>query len=188
DARDRYNRVSRTITHLLDAWNRTTGRHDPSFGAALGSGPEARGLMQSIARRAATPEFHAALLETRILQFMAESYEHVPRAAEALVAGDLHAFAVQVARSQAWAERALGNQVPETITLVQLALAEGAVAASAFGAGFGGSVWAMVPQADVTPFMERWRAGYVAAFPMHGARSHFFATRPGTPAFELTAV
>nr|MCU0626997.1 hypothetical protein [Gemmatimonadaceae bacterium] len=33
DARDRYNRVSRTITHLLDAWNRTTGRHDPSFGA-----------------------------------------------------------------------------------------------------------------------------------------------------------
>ena len=38
----------------------------------------------------------------------------------------------------------LGNQVPETIALARAALAHGAFAACSFGAGFGGSVWALV--------------------------------------------
>ncbi len=48
-------------------------------------------------------------------------------------------------RSQEAAERWLGNQIPETIALARLARHVGATAASAFGAGFGGSVWALVP-------------------------------------------
>jgi len=47
---------------------------------------------------------------------------------------------VLIDRSQDGAERLLGNQVPETIALARLARDLGAVAASAFGAGFGGSV------------------------------------------------
>ena len=48
-------------------------------------------------------------------------------------------------RSQESAERLLGNQVPETAVLVASARAFGAFASSAFGAGFGGSVWALAP-------------------------------------------
>ena len=54
------------------------------------------------------------------------------------------------------AERLLGNQVPETISLASTARALGAAAASAFGAGFGGSVWALVPEADAHAFASDW--------------------------------
>ena len=58
------------------------------------------------------------------------------------------AFGDLVDRSQQLAERRLGNQVPETIELARSARELGARAASAFGAGFGGSVWALVSRAD----------------------------------------
>ena len=43
-------------------------------------------------------------------------------------------------------------KVPETVFLAKSARAEGALAASAFGAGFGGSVWALVPTESVASF------------------------------------
>ena len=46
--------------------------------------------------------------------------------------------------SQAEAETLLGNQVPETIALARAARELGAFAVVRFGAGFGGSVWALV--------------------------------------------
>ena len=57
--------------------------------------------------------------------------------------GDLDAFGALVDRSQALAESLLGNQVLQTIHLASSARQLGAVAASAFGAGFGGSVSAL---------------------------------------------
>lgn len=184
-ARDAYNRVSRTVAHLVAAWNAATGRRDETLGDALASAPDAAARMTDIARGAATSEFDAQALVARVEQFVAETTVHVPRAADALDRGDLAAFDEQVAASQRWAERALGNQVAETIALVEQARHCGAVAASAFGAGFGGSVWAMIPTADAQPFLTRWRDEYLAAFPPHAERSHFFVTRPGSAAFEL---
>ena len=82
-------------------------------------------------------------------------------------------------------QRALGNQVPATTALVTLAAELGAVAASAFGAGFGGSVWAMVPRDDAERFTARWKDRYVKSRSGHTARMHFFATSPSAPAFEV---
>jgi galactokinase len=59
------------------------------------------------------------------------------------------------------------------------------VAASAFGAGFGGSVWALVQTDAVSGFVERWRRGYEARFPQAAARGAFLTTRPGPAALEL---
>ena len=84
------------------------------------------------------------MLLDRFNQFVEESTELVPAAADELGAGDLDAFGRTVARSQELAERLLRNQVPETVALVRSARDHGAWAASAFGAGFGGSVWALV--------------------------------------------
>jgi galactokinase len=61
----------------------------------------------------------------------------------------------------------------------------GAVAASAFGAGFGGAVWALVPTRDAAQLCETLRDEYCAAFPQHAQAAEFFASPAGPPAQRL---
>ena len=82
----------------------------------------------------------------------------------------------------ALATTALGNQVPETIFLARRARELGAVAASAFGAGFGGAVWAMMRASDADAFVARWRSSYLASFPRREPGAQWLVTRPGGPA------
>src|SRR5699024_6978238 len=89
--------------------------------------------------------------------FLLESAVLVPRAHAALRDGDLDAFAAATTLSQQLAETHLRNQVPQTVELVRSAAQLGARTASAFGAGFGGSVWALVPTADADGFAAEWR-------------------------------
>lgn len=193
-AKERYNRASRTARQLVDGWHAHAGGRArtlrEAFEEAAGSAtptdvPEA---LRAAAVAAATEEFSAAHLEGRLRQFFDETWRWVPQAGEALQAAAhdrsaLAAFGAAVAASQRGAEAALENQVPETVTLVRQALELGAVAASAFGAGFGGSVWAMVPTASAGAFAERWRARYQKAF--RGRRAQFLVTPPGGAAFEV---
>jgi galactokinase len=183
--RERYNRAARTVRHLLQIWNAATGRTDATLADALTSAHDAPAQLNAIARSGATEEFSADHLIARLEQFQAETNVNVPRAAEAAANGDWETFARYVAESQAGAERALENQVPETISLVKEARQAGAIAASAFGAGFGGSVWALVPTAEAEGFCARWRAAYEVALPASASRAQFFTTRPAPPAFEL---
>ena len=92
---------------------------------------------------------------------------------------------MHVDRSQHNAERLLGNQIPETVLLQRSARELGADAASAFGAGFGGSVWAMTPRDGAEQFASQWSARYCAAFPVAAARAEFIITRPGPGATRL---
>ena len=62
----------------------------------------------------------------------------------------------QSAVAQKLAETLLGNQIAETIFLTDGARTSGAVASSAFGAGFGGSVWAIVPSNSAEEFIIEW--------------------------------
>lgn len=198
--RDRYNRVARTAHRLVRAWNSTghaTGHattladafreahaleeHTTGEASAVTHVPAA---LYVAAAQAADSEFAEAQLVARLEQFHRESFLHVPAAADALANGDWHRFAAIVADSQQHAETALENQIPETVGLVRMALEHGAIASSAFGAGFGGSVWAMVPAPQVTAFTERWRLSYGATFPHLARRFQTFQTRPSAPAFE----
>ena len=77
----------------------------------------------------------------------------------------MEGFGVTVARSQDLAGRLLRNQVPETEALVRTARELGAWAASAFGAGFGGSAWALIEQSRGRAFLEQWQNAYAAACP-----------------------
>jgi galactokinase len=73
--------------------------------------------------------------------------------------------------------------VPETIALAGLARRLGAEAASAFGAGFGGAVWALVDEDESQRFLARWRTEYrVAVEPATRTRSTFFVSPAGPPA------
>ena len=131
--------------------------------------------------RPKTEDVTAQVLERRS-QFREETEVIVPGVGDAIRDRDWSALGALVDRSQALAERVLRNQVPETIHLARDARAHGAIAASAFGAGFGGAVWAMVAREDADRFLAAWRSGYERAFPNRRARASWALTRPAGPA------
>jgi len=180
-----YNRASRLAVRVLEAWNAATGRADQTLERATTSAPDAVARMCDVLNRSTDPEFPATALRNRFEQFRTESQDIIPTASEALRAGDLTRFGLLVDRSQEAAEKWLGNQIAETVTLARSARQAGAVAASAFGAGFGGSVWAIVPEDEVPRFSEAWSAAYRAAHPEAASRATFFRTRPGPSARRI---
>jgi galactokinase len=90
-----------------------------------------------------------------------------------------------VDRSQRAAEQLLGNQVPETCFLAAAARQLGAAAASAFGAGFGGSVWALVEAERAGALLVAWRDRYLTNLPQHAARCQFFTSGAGPALFRI---
>jgi len=54
-----------------------------------------------------------------------------------------------------------------------------------FGAGFGGSVWALVAADVAEQFLTRWRKAYAHDFPEHTSHAEFIVTRPGPGATRL---
>lgn len=157
-AREAYNRVSRAVADLVVRWQETTGGQEATLAEAIASSPDAVSRLLSLA---ADDEYLAGRLE----QFLAESEQIIPAASDALADGDLEEFGRLVDASQHGAETGLRNQVPETVTLQRLAREHGAHAASAFGAGFGGSVWALVPADRAEQFAAGWLEAYRAAHP-----------------------
>jgi galactokinase len=178
-ARDTYNQASLGARRVLERWNRATGRHDATLRAAVESSADAADRIRAIL---AETDLHA-----RFDQFVEETFVIIPEVGDHLAAGRVGEIADLVDRSQAGAEKGLANQVPETSFLARSARELGAVAASAFGAGFGGSVWALVGASQAAEFCARWSARYAAAFPQHAGRAQFFATAAGPAALELQA-
>jgi galactokinase len=182
NAQDAYNRAADAVRWLVRQWNALTHRDDPTLAAALASGPDAIERMERIAREATNAPVSAEYLIKRLAQFREECDVIVPSVAGAFREGDLAEVGRLVDRSQRLAEEALENQVPETIALCRIARELGAHAASAFGAGFGGAVWAMVETDRVAEFNEGWREAYVRAYPGRRTQARFLVTRPSGPA------
>jgi len=183
-ALEKYNALSRRARAAAAAWRQVSGGAEETLADAIArAGVD--GVREAIGR-AQVEGFTPRELLDRFEQFQTESEIIIPAATEALRSGDLPVLGELVDRSQRGAERLLGNQVPETIELAASARELGAVGASAFGAGFGGSVWALVPNADAESFLEAWRHRYLARFPEHGESARFFATRAGPPAVRLS--
>ena len=187
-AREQFNRASRLAAELAALWRRSTGRDDQSLGAALASAPDAADRLRRIVSSAVESSPDGPFLLARLEHFIAENQHVIPAAGDALVRGDLPAFGEWVDRSQQAAERLLGNQISETSFLAAEARRLGAVAASAFGAGFGGSVWALVPAAGVEDFAGRWRRHYASRFPAAADQAAFFPAAAGRPALLFRAV
>ncbi len=184
-ARERFNRVSGAAAAILDRWRTTTQRSDTSLAAAVGSAPDAADRIRAYIRTPGAGSYDAGTLVDRFEQFQTESGVIVPAVADALAQDDLTAVGALVDLSQQCAERLLVNQVPETVALTRSARALGAAAASAFGAGFGGSVWALVPEIDAEGFSERWMRAYRTTFSGAADRAEFLITRAGPPATRM---
>ena len=184
-ALDAYNRASLAVRKILELWHSATGRSDDSLASALASGPDAEDRLRGTLRRSDEPRFGSDSLLNRLAQFAEESNEIVPGVSDALAARDLARVGALMDRSQHLAETVLGNQTPETIELARSARALGAAAASAFGAGFGGSVWALVPSANAREFREAWAAQYRERHPERAEASRFLVTRAGPGLVQL---
>jgi len=179
-AKASYNRASQAVGSILEAWRSVTGSNATTLAAAATSSPDARDRLRAALRKTKATTDSQWLLH-RFDQFWLESEVIIPQAVDALARHDLQSFGELVDQSQAAAETLLGNQVPETVWLARRARELGAFAASAFGAGFGGSVWALVPRAEAAEFVRRWREDYEHS-PHPAARASEFFVTPAGPA------
>jgi galactokinase len=127
--------------------------------------------LRELVRRSSVPGWTSAELERRLDHFIAEDARILP-ALEAFRRADTDALAGLSRKSQADAERLLGNQIDETIALARSARECGAFAASSFGAGFGGSVWALATAERAEDVAGRWHRDA-------------FVARPGPPLTRL---
>jgi galactokinase len=152
EARDSYNRAADAMARIAQRWRE---RH-PSDTRSIGQLVRERETLASLEL--------PSELRARLDHFLAED-ARVALAADAFDRGDVADLGRLAEASQREAEQLLGNQVPETTGMVALARSLGAVAASGFGAGWGGSVWALVKSADAQTFLDDWLRAYRARYP-----------------------
>ena len=173
-----------------------------------------KGLSDVIRKNHGTKAMAAAPLVERFEQFYDESECLVPLTACALSTGDYDLLGKVVDASHRRAVNMLRNQIEETAWLAlwarglendlqvahQLSVRAPtyqahswreveritALAASAFGAGFGGSCWALLRKGDAEKFARQWQEAYDERFPLEDRRTReFFVTSPGRGAFEV---
>jgi galactokinase len=176
-ALEQYNRASRATRTLLDRWHARFGGVHRHLAAALQAQPDVVGeFIDSV-------EFDGDLAR-RLRHFIGED-GRVPEALDAFRSADRNRLGQLASLSQEHAGTLLGNQIPETVELARLAYDAGAFAASSFGAGFGGSVWALVEAADADGFATRWLTVYRKRFPaLTGASA--FTCRPAPATVGIT--
>jgi galactokinase len=182
-ARDAYNRLASGTQVLLNLWNRESKVTARSLGAALltsgegssgsGTSPAASDRLRAIVRRSNVAGWPRDALERRMDHFIRED-ARIPAAVSAFRDGAAAELGQLAERSQVDAETLLGNQIEETRALPRTGRALGAFAARSFGAGFGGSIWALVEHDRAESFARSWHADA-------------FIASPGPPVVELTS-
>jgi galactokinase len=183
NAREKYNLASVAAREILKIWREATGRNDATLFDAATHASDAPERIREMLRKTTGSSYSSQALLDRFDQFFEESTRIVPGATQALNAKDWNTVGKLVDRSQELAEKKLGNQVPQTIELARSARAIGAIAASAFGSGFGGSVWTIVPTDQAADFLNRWQDHYRKRFPAETDSAAFFASGAGPAAF-----
>jgi galactokinase len=173
------------VRSILEVWRKASGSTASTLAAAATAEPGAADQIRAALRATVSDTTHQQWLLNRLDQFLLESEVIIPEASDALLKGDLTAFGALVDKSQDATDNLLGNQVPETIWLAKEARTLGAYAASAFGAGFGGSVWALVEKAEAEGFLQSWQEAYRHSRHDAARDNFFFVTPAGPPLLQL---
>lgn len=172
-AKTSYNRASRLAASVIDAWNEKNGKSVPHLGDLIRSEDfKADDLRDFLQDRGAE-----SLLK-RFEHFHLEETELIPGAVDAFKRNDQADIAKFISHSASAADELLDNQVDETRYLVNSAVTAGALCASPFGAGFGGSVYAIVKRSRADTIAGRWLADYLKEFPGHEQKAEVFVDEP----------
>ena len=186
DAKDRFNHTARVVSAMVAAWNARCAARCGTLAEILSSAPDAEDRLRHVLEHTSQSDVAAADLLRRLSHFLAEN-ARVTDAVRAFGAADARAMCEIASASQAGADEGLANQVPETRALASAARAAGAFAASSFGAGFGGSVWALVEGDDgeAARVASTWSARYRASCPeILGV--DWFVARPAPPLIAVS--
>ncbi len=176
EALEKYNLASRRARAAVEAYNARHGTRFGTVGEALRAGARPGDWLDL--EGGPVPG-----LADRVRQFAAEERRIIPGALRAVRASDLHGFGRQLTASHRASARWLWNIVPEVERLAATARSIGALGASGFGAGFGGSALALITSSEAPAFPARWRDPYLARFPGR-SEADFFIARPG-PGIEV---
>jgi galactokinase len=179
-----YNDTATLASEAAAVWRQSTGRIDRNLAEAIASPGFTVDRMLEALRGHENAEW-GARLATRFQHFYLEDKEIIPTALDAMAENNIAGFAEAVKRSQQGAEQLLGNQIEETIALVRMALNCGAAAASAFGAGFGGSVWALTQKDRAETVCREWSEKYLRDFPGRHGESQFFISGHSPATMQL---
>lgn len=165
--RESYNRLAGGSRVLLDLWNTGSPVVAPSLAAALGirerlsnpgtMRPAASDRLRDLVRQSNVAGWSREALERRMDHFIRED-ARIPDAIAAFRNADQSEIGRLALESQRDAESLLGNQIEETRVLARTARGLGGFAARSFGAGFGGSVWALVERDRAESFARSWHA------------------------------
>jgi galactokinase len=165
-ARHAYNRLSEGVSTMVRLWN--TAETPALSLATIASSPAALARLRRIVRTSDVPGWTRDALERRLDHFVRED-ARVGAAVEAFSRADRSTLGELASASQRDALDLLANQVPETVALARTALDRGAFAACSFGAGFGGSVWALADTSEATTVAEVWSSAAFIADPSGAA-------------------
>jgi galactokinase len=118
-------------------------------------------------------------LSGRIRHFLREERDTTPRGVQAILWRDLKAFGAALSASHRASRRQLWNIVPEIDFLQCAAVKLGAAGASGFGAGFGGSIFAVIRKDQAEQFAAAWEQAYAERYPERHHEAVFFVSSPG---------
>lgn len=188
-AKNQYNLAARRAQLLVRQYNQVYDTQHTLIRDILREniGMNAKHLIHKIETATDKAPYHRNLdLTGRFTQFYYEDQKHIPEAVHALNNQDFKRLGESIDHSHRASAQFLWNIVPEIDFLQQTARQLGAIAASGFGAGFGGSAYALVPKTNKA-FIKEWAHQYQQKFPEHTSTSHFFAAFPCEKATELFA-
>ncbi len=103
-------------------------------------------------------------LAERAYQFFKETCI-TAQAVKCLKEGQIKEFGTLINESHDLSKNYLKNIVPEIDFLQRSANNAGAAGATGFGAGFGGSCYAIVRESHFTDFIEKWKEEYIKKYP-----------------------
>ena len=180
EALEKYNMASRRAKDAVGVFNRLSGRSHPTLREVVDHEPKpsGEGWLRELDRAAAAAGGMAPALADRVRQFILEDRTHVPGAIEALNARDIGRFGKLLSDSHRASKRDLWNIVPEVDFLMESACELGAAGASGFGAGFGGSIFAVTTADRAEALVECWRGRYQVRFPDRAKEADFFIAQP----------
>jgi len=183
EALDQYNLVSRRAALAVKEYNRLFSArcHSLREVAAHAKGHLGRHWLKEVDAKFTLGSRSARelALADRLRQFVLEDRVFIPAAVQALRAKDLEAFGRNLSASHRASRRYLLNIAPEIDFLQRSALQLGASGASGFGAGFGGSIVAVLPAGKAQGFRQAWARAYASRYPEREGEASFFLASPG---------
>jgi galactokinase len=121
-------------------------------------------------------------ISERAYQFFRER-EIIFKAVDCLKESNMEAYGSLINESHVLSSTHLKNIADEVDNLQRLANETGALGATGFGGGFGGSCYALVKEAEVEAFIEQWAERYHERFPQYRSQAQFDRYPPCSGAY-----